>query len=303
MLNFIKSIFFGNYFIGLIAIALSIESCVQLHLPLNSFIYYIILFCASVFYYTYAYSGPLHTGADMNPRKKWYNTNHVSIIWSQRILFSTCIVLGGFFVYENFAAIQNLAFEYWLIIAVMLMAGIFYYGLLPKSFFKINLRNTGWLKAFTVGFVWSCCANLLSFIIVQIESGTHTIEPIFLIWLFIKNWMFCTVNSMIFDIKDYVDDSNRQLKTFAVRFGLRNTIFFILMPLIIVGLFSLIAFTISRHSDFINIAFNLVPFILLLMITWSMQKPHKILYYLVVIDGLIFLKALCGIAGMQFVSK
>lgn len=303
MLRFIKLIFFGNYFIGVIAIALSVESCVQLHLPLNSAIYYIILFCASVFYYTYAYAGPLSGGTNMNPRQNWYHTNHVFIAWSQRILFSTCLLLGCFFVYKNFAAIKSLSFEYWLITAVMLMAGIFYYGLLPKSFFKINLRNTGWLKAFTVGFVWACCANFLSFIIVQIENGTHTAEPIFLIWLFIKNWMFCTVNSMIFDIKDYVDDSNRQLKTFVVRYGLRNTIFFILMPLIIIGLFSLIAFAISRHSDNIIIAFNLVPFILLLMITWSMQKPHKILYYLVVIDGLIFLKALCGIAGMQFVSR
>jgi hypothetical protein len=38
------------------------------------------------------------------------------------------------------------------------------------------------------------------------------------------------------------------------------------------------------------------------MIAWSMQKPHKILYYLVVIDGLIFLKAICGIIGMQFIK-
>jgi len=138
---------------------------------------------------------------------------------------------------------------------------------------------------------------------VQIERGPHRAELIFLGWLFLKNWMFCTVNAMIFDIKDYDDDSNTQLKTFAVRFGIRNTIYFILLPLIIIGLFSLIAFTISRHTGFITIALNLIPFILLLIITWGMQKPHKILYYLVVIDGLIFLKALCGIAGMQFVNR
>jgi 4-hydroxybenzoate polyprenyltransferase len=303
MQKFIKSIFFGNYFIGLIAIALSVESCVQLHLPLNSAIYYIILFCASVFYYTYAYAVPLSTGASMNPRKKWYNANHLFIVWSQRVLFSISALLGCFFMYKNFTAIENLPFEYWLIVIVMLIAGVFYYGLLPKSFFKINLRNTGWLKAFTVGFVWACCANFLSFIIVQIETGAHEAEPILLIWLFIKNWMFCTVNSIIFDIKDYTDDANRQLKTFVVRFGLRNTIFFILMPLIVIGLFSLIAFSATRQTSVITIALNLIPFILLLMITWSMQKPHKILYYLVIIDGLIFFKAICGIVGMLFVNK
>ena len=199
--------------------------------------------------------------------------------------------------------IKNLPFVYWFAIFIMLIAGILYYGLLPGSFYKINLRRTGWLKAFIIGFVWACCANLLSFIVVQVEHGTHTAEIILLIWLFIKNWMFCTVNAIIFDIKDYADDSNRHLKTFVVSFGLRKTIFLILFPLIVIGLISLIAFTTSRHAGFITIALNLIPFILLLMITWSMQKPHKILYYLIVIDGLIFLKAICGIAGMQFINK
>ena len=290
MLKLVKSVFFGNYFIGLIAIALSVESCVQLQLPLNSLTYYIILFCATVFYYTYAYLGPLNTGA-INPRKAWYVRNHKQILWSQRILFIICATLGCFFINKNFTAIENLPFQYWLIIFVMLLAGIFYYGLLPTSFYRINLRNTGWLKAFIIGFVWACCANIMSFIVVQIEHGVYAAETIFLIWLFIKNWMFCTVNAIIFDIKDYADDSNEQLKTFVVSYGLRTTIFFILMPLIIIGLFSLIVFAGSRHFGIITISLNLVPFILLLMIAWSMQKPHKILYYLVVIDGLIFFKA------------
>jgi len=302
MLKYIQSIFFGNYFIGLIAIALSVESCVQLRLPLNSFTYYIILFCATVFYYTYAYLGPLSKGVYINPRKAWYNKNHTFIIISQGFLFTMALVLSCFFVYKNFEGIKNLPFEYWLLIAMMLLAALLYYGLLPKSFYRFNLRNTGWLKAFIIGFVWACCANFLSFIIVQVEKGPHKVEMILLTWLFVKNWMFCTVNAMIFDIKDYTDDSNSQLKTFVVQYGLRKTIFFILLPLIIIGLLSLIAFTESRNTGLITILFNLVPFILLLRITWSMQQPHKILYYLVVIDGLIFLKALCGIAGMQFIN-
>ncbi len=302
MQRIVKSVFFGNYFIGLIAIALSAESCIQLQLPLNSLTYYIILFCATVFYYTYAYSGPLNTGA-INPRKAWYAINHKQILWSQRMLFITCAMFGCFFIYKNFTAIENLPFQYWLTIFVILLAGLFYYGLLPTSFYRINLRNTGWLKAFIIGFVWACCANIMSFIVVQTEHGAYAAETILLVWLFIKNWMFCTVNAIIFDIKDYADDSNEQLKTFVVSYGLRTTIFFILMPLIIIGLFSLIVFAGSRHFGIITISFNLVPFILLLIIAWSMQKPHKILYYLVVIDGLIFLKALCGIIGMHFIKK
>ena len=302
MLKFIRSFFFGNYFIGLIAIALSVESCVQLRLPLNSFLYYLTLFCATVFYYTYAYLGPLNTGGPMNPRREWYNKNHTFILWSQRVLFAVATIAGIFFLRLHFTAIKNLPVVYWLAITIILIAGILYYGLLPGAVYKLNLRNTGWLKAFTIGFVWACCANILSYIVVQVENGIHAAETILLAWLFVKNFMYCTVNAIIFDIKDYADDSNKQLKTFVVRFGLRRTIFYILLPLIIIGLISLVAFTTSRHYGFLTIAFNLIPFILLMMIAWSMQKPQKILYYLVVIDGLIFLKALCGIIGMQFIK-
>lgn len=303
MLKLIKAIFFGNYFIGLLAIALSIESCVQLHLPLNSFTYYIILFSATVFYYTYAYLGPLGTGQYKNPRKAWYAQHNKKVLLSQCTLATLCVVFACIFLYRNFAGIKALSFEYWGIVFLILCAGLLYYGLLPKSFYSVNLRNTGWLKAFVIGFVWACSANVLSFIVVRIEQGPHKVEVIFLIWLFIKNWMFCTVNAIIFDIKDFADDSNKQLKTFVVRYGLKKTIFYILIPLIVIGLISLIAFTTSHNFNIITIGINLLPFIFLLLISWSMQKPHKILYYLVVIDGLIFFKALCGIAGTYFLKK
>ena len=300
MKNFIKFIFLGNYFIGLLAIALSIESNVQLRLPLNSIQYYILLFSITVFYYTYAYIGPLYSKSK-NPRNEFYRKNHRFILWSQRLLFIVFALLSIIFLIKNFDSIKQLSSWSWLILFIMLCSAILYYGLLPKSFYKLNLRNTGWLKAFTIGFVWACCANLLSFIVLQVEKGGYRVDPVLLLWLFIKNWMFCTVNAIMFDIKDYAHDSNKELKTFVVRFGLRKTIYFILLPLIIIGLISLIAFATARNYGIITVAINLVPFILLLMIAWSMLRPRKIMYYLIVIDGLIFLKALCGMAGMQFI--
>ena len=300
MKNFIKFIFLGNYFIGLLAIALSIESNVQLRLPLNSIQYYILLFSITVFYYTYAYIGPLYSKSK-NPRNEFYRKNHRFILWSQRLLFIVFALLSIIFLIKNFYSIKQLSSWSWLILFIMLCSAILYYGLLPKSFYKLNLRNTGWLKAFTIGFVWACCANLLSFIVLQVEKGGYRVDPVLLLWLFIKNWMFCTVNAIMFDIKDYAHDSNKELKTFVVRFGLRKTIYFILLPLIIIGLISLIAFATARNYGIITVSINLVPFVLLLMIAWSMLRPRKIMYYLIVIDGLIFLKAICGMAGMQFI--
>jgi 4-hydroxybenzoate polyprenyltransferase len=174
--------------------------------------------------------------------------------------------------------------------------------LLPHSLVKLNLRNTGWLKAFVIGFVWAGCVSLLPIIILQLEHGPYFADPVLVVWLFIKNWMFCTVNAIMFDMKDYADDSNRQLKTFVVRFGLRNTILYVLTPLCIVGIFFTLVFAYYRHFTLLPVLFNVLPFLLLLMVTYTMQRQRNIFFYLIVIDGLVFIKAICGIAGMAFVA-
>jgi 4-hydroxybenzoate polyprenyltransferase len=192
---------------------------------------------------------------------------------------------------------------YWLILFIIAAAGLLYYGLLPQSFLKLNLRNTGWIKAFIIGFVWACCVNLMPLVILKIERGYFVAEPVLVLWLFIKNWMFCTVNAIMFDMKDYEDDANRQLKTFAVRMGLRKTIFVVLFPLLIIGIISMAAFAWSRHFGIITFLINLIPFIFLLIVAYSLHKRKSILFYLIIIDGLLLVKALCGIIGTWFLAS
>jgi 4-hydroxybenzoate polyprenyltransferase len=203
---------------------------------------------------------------------------------------------------KDYKYLFHLSLLSWLIVAVILLASVLYYGLLPKSFFKINLRNTGWLKAFVIGFVWAGCVSLIPLVVLQVESKVYAIDPVLLIGLFVKNWMFCTVNAMMFDFKDYADDSNRQLQTFVVRFGLNRTISFIIIPLVLIGLACTVAFTKYRHLGALPISILLIPFLLLLIVSYSMYRQKSIFYYLIVIDGLVLIKALCGILAMQFVS-
>ena len=300
-LKIVEFIFFANYFVGLLAIALSVETLFQLELPLNSFTYYLLLFSATVLYYTYAYAGPAGITISDNPRTEWYRQHYSFIRISQKFFFTVCIIIGTSIVLENYESILRLPLPYWILLATLPVAALLYYGLLPKSLYRLNLRNTGWLKAFVIGFVWAGCVNILPVSMVRIEYGISVSEPDFMVWLFIKNWMFCTVNAIMFDIKDYDDDANKQLKTFVVRIGLQKTIFYILIPLLMIGLISLLIFTHYKNFSTVPILINLVPFISLCFVAYSLQRPKKILYYLIVIDGLLLVKAICGISGMLFV--
>ena len=280
MLNrIIAFVFFANYFVGLLAGALSLETAFQMNIPLNSAAYYILLFCTTVFYYTIAYSGPVIPAVSTNPRTEWYRLHYRFVRVSQVFLFCICAVLGGWYFVENFAGVLHLPLYYWLLLAVVPVAALLYYGLLPKSLISFNLRRTGWLKAFVIGFVWAGCVNLFPVAALQVERGITVAEPLLMLWLFTKNWMFCTVNAIMFDMKDYEDDANIELKTFAVRMGLRKTIYAVLIPLLLVGLVSFLAFAVYRNFGIPTILFNMVPFICLLAVAFSLQRKQSILFY------------------------
>jgi 4-hydroxybenzoate polyprenyltransferase len=293
-------IFFANYFIGILAVALSIETLAQLHLPLNSIPYYLLIFSATVFYYTIAYSSPPSLETSPNPRTEWYRTHHRFVRYSQYFLFALCLIIATWFLINDFAGIVALPLYWWLMILAICAAAVLYYGLLPKSVISFNLRNTGWLKAFVIGFVWAGFVNVFPVAMLKIEGGIILHEPAFMVWLFVKNWMVMSANAIMFDMKDYEDDANIQLKTFAVAMGLRNTIFYVLVPLLSVGLLSFL--TLAWFADFspVTVVFNLIPFISYLIVAFTLQKPKSVLFYLIVIDGLLLVKAICGILGSFF---
>jgi hypothetical protein len=191
----IQLIFFGNYFVGILGIALSLETSVQLRLPFNSIAYYLLLFCATVMYYTYAYIGVLQSSSTDNLRASWYARHRTFTRYSQWFFLTMCVMLAGVMLARD-RSDDALACVVLADSGVILLSCVLYYGLLPRSVFKLNLRNTGWLKAFVIGFVWAGCVSLLPIVVLQVENTVYTVDPLLMIVLFIKNWMFCTVNAI-----------------------------------------------------------------------------------------------------------
>jgi hypothetical protein len=153
-----------------------------------------------------------------------------------------------------------------------------------------------------IGFVWAGIVTVYPLLYHQVETGNIYRLSFFSFWFFVKNWMFVTVLCIMFDIKDYAADYNHRIKTFVVQVGLRKTIFFIIIPLSLVGFISYIIFVSIHHFPFTRILFNGIPFILLIIVAYSLHRRKPILYYLAVIDGLMLVKAACGILGVLLVN-
>ena len=291
-----RAFLFGNYFYGICAVALSVESAIQLGASLNSVAYYLLVFAATVVYYTYAYTSDANPNAN-NERSVWYINNRRFVQVSQIVfglLFATSLSV---FIAQQQSYFFTIPFYYWLIFFIFPLTAVLYYGFQLAALRKYNLRDTGWMKPFVIGFVWAGTVSVYPVVFSTLAQGMEYHLSLFKILLFIKNFMYITVLCIMFDIKDYAEDHNRQLKTFVVRVGLRKTIYFILLPLSTIGLGTFLAYAYMQHFHLIRVIMNTIPFVLLMMVAYSLNERKHILYYLAVIDGLMLVKAVCGMIG------
>ena len=299
MNGLIRLVFFGNYFYGICAVALSIEAGLQQQYSINSIPYYLFVFVCTVLYYTHAYIAE-PTGDSANKRSVWYFQHKQLLTWSQLFLTIVFLSLAAYLVKENWREILQITMLQWGIIGIFpLVAALYYGGTAPKKT-SYNLRNKGWLKPFVIGFVWAGAVTVYPVLFNCIENHTLYNPVLQSFLLFIKNFMFITMLCIMFDIKDYAADHNSQLKTFVVTYGLRKTIFLIIIPLSAVGLGTFVMYAFLREFSWQRIVINIIPFVLLIIVALSMQRRKNILYYLAIIDGLMLVKAICGIIGITF---
>jgi hypothetical protein len=292
----IRTIFYGNYFYGLCAVALSIETLLQQKAALPSPWFFIAVFCVSVVYYSRAYITERPSNR-YNDRLTWYLRNKNFIKWSQIILtlFATGLVV--LFLTKHGRKFFELSLLEVILIGIFPVTGVFYYGL---SGTKYSLRNIGWLKPFVIGFAWAGMVTIYPPVFSTIENEIPFELTVIASLLFLKNFMFVSVLCIMFDIKDYVSDSNQNLGTFVVKSGLRRTIFVIIIPLCLIGLGTFILYGVHKNFHIMRILLNVIPFLLLLITAYSLFKRRNLLFYLIVVDGLMLVKAVCGSVAVVY---
>lgn len=291
----IQFIFFGNYFYAICAVALSLEASLQQGFPPNSILFYFLAFAATHVYYTKASLMTEFSIHKPNSRSKWYY-EHKSFMQKTQIIFLMSIfICVTWFLKNNFNVVLNFSKFEWITLFIFPIVALFYYGIELKLFKRFNLRTIGWLKPFVIGFTWAGLTTVFPLFFHAIENKTHYLPGTLAIFLFLKNFMYITILCMLFDIKDYAMDYNAQLKTIVIKIGLRKTLFYLIIPLCFVGLTFFYLFAFTQHFSISRIVINTLPFILIMAVSYSLSSRRSIFYYLIVIDGLMLAKALCGI--------
>lgn len=294
----VEFIFYGNYFYGLCAVALSIEASLQQRVPLNDAWFYLMMFIATVLFYSHPYIRRTAPGSS-NHRSNWYNRHYVLLHWTQSIITIILFVWALLIVYRYNEEILGMPLFQWGLIFLFPLVGILYYGLDVLAG-KYNLRRLGWLKPFLIGFTWAGIVNVYPVLYYDITHGLVYRPDLVAVLLFVKNFMFVAVLCIMFDIKDYAADYIVQLGTFVVKLGLRKTIFYILLPLSVLGLGTFVYYAVTHHFHPVKISLNVIPFVLLILVALSLRKRRSLMYYLVVVDGLMLVKAVCGSVAITY---
>jgi hypothetical protein len=296
----IKLIFFGNYFYGFCVVTLSIETMAQWHFPLHSPLYFIILFSLTVAYYNQAYLSTETAAEHKNERSIWYS-EHKKLSYVTQLVFYSVAFLGmAWLALQHWTQLISINTSEVFILTIFPIAAFLYYGFHLKKFSKYPLRNIGWLKPLLISFTWAGTVTFYPLLFQAISHHHHLQLNWLTLLLFMQNFMYIYLLSVMFDIKDYAMDYNHNLKTLVVKIGLRKTLFYFLMPLNAIGLFALVFFNSSQGYNLEKILINAIPYFLSGAVAYSLHNRQSIFYYLIIIDGLLLVKAFCGIMSASY---
>lgn len=229
-------------------------------------------------------------------RTHWYLKNYALL---QRL--SVCLLLvfvGCLTLYIlQYDRIIFSSYDKWYLVILVLPITAILYSLPILSFVGLrSFREYGMLKPFALGFIWSSMVSYMPVVFYNMQtlgSQGNYISPNVYNWLI--DWLFISILCILFDYKDCIADQAQGINTFPVRFGITKTTVFIIIPLVMLIVIIMIALT--PHTLYLII--RLIPLLLIVLVSFSLNKPKNIIYYLLVVDGLMLVKVILSLLIKQ----
>ena len=282
----------SNHFYGIAASLLCIETTLTLLKKPPTLFLVAFIYLSTVIYYTYAYFDESKNGI-YNERSQWYLQNKSYLKIRQLISILICLYIAVFKLYliDVFISL-TIGLKLILIVAVLLSFLYYYAHLLLK---KIQIRNKGFFKSISIACVWVVVTCVLPILV--ISNGNINFNPFdnFIVMYLFQQFLFILILAILFDIKDLNRDNDENVKTVVVKYGIKPTIYKFIIPLLLMYL-GLSLFLFFRLNP--PLVYTILPFIvvfLLALVTYLVQKRTAIHENILLIDGLIIVKALIGI--------
>lgn len=194
---------------------------------------------------------------------------------------------------------MNMNTYYWSLILIIPVIGVMYTN---KIFSTQKLRRVGWLKPFIIGFVWAGVVTIFPVLFWQIKHPALPVpDPLLKTLFWLHNFLFISMLAVIFDLKDFEIDKKHHLNTYPATYGITNTIRYAIVPLSLLSLTTIIITNVIFQASSMQLLIQVVPYLLLVIIIKSFGTKRNLLFYLAAVDGLMLIKAICGIVAVSFI--
>ena len=267
------------------------------HIPI---LFLALAAAATVYYYNHSYLLESNDKVS-NQRNTWVAVHADRVKKIQWLLLAFLFVGGCYQLYTLLPGIQLLSLQDILFCALIALGSFLYY-FDTKKYPSLNLRSYGIVKPFVIGSIWAGLGVFAPYLFLKL-SGMQYASMAHVTILYISNALFISMLAVLFDIKDYETDANKQMKTLVVRMGQTKTINWLLIPISSLVLLATVRYAFLHHFTGYQILLNTIPLILLISVSYQMHQRKSILYYLAIIDGLIVVKAACGIIATLLFSS
>ena len=172
--------------------------------------------------------------------------------------------------------------HFYVLICLGAIAFLYSFPVLPLGK-KKRLKEYGILKILTLSLLWTLVTVWFPVNLMPYEPG--------LFWLvFAKRFLFMFVLCLLFDMRDTDIDHETGIKTFPVRYGIRNSYYLSYFILIIFLILSFIQYYYWGHPEFLfAMIISAVVTFIVIQITKKYQSDF---IFLAGIDGMMLLQAL-----------
>ncbi len=291
---------YSNFFIAGCALIFTYETFCLLHLPASLNWYLLLIFLCTIFVYSLHYFVK-STKEKNDTRLVWCRANRKLL--QLIILLSFLLIAGGIFYHFKSIFITGGDFNYrnlaWFII-IPLLSLAYSHPLNPWN--KKSLRQIGWLKMASLSFIWSFTTVILPVLMLP-DPVTGLLENKYALVLFANRFFFIASLSLLFNINDYEEDKQDDIKTIAVLLGPVKSILYgkwVMLLLNAAAAFLLLRFFELNNPVFFAALLTPVIITFLLYQQFSPMKDETV--FVIRHDGLMIVKAMLLIFALLILS-
>ncbi|HXA02170.1 MAG TPA: hypothetical protein VNW99_09285 [Cytophagaceae bacterium] len=267
-------IFYGNIFVALCAVCMTLETYLVLDLPVtckSNFPLLLIVFCSTFFIYNIDFFAGRNNAMEniISHRLNW-RIKHRAIIKIINIFVGLLIFALSFFsTYKSFLFFVHLA--------VISLAYYFSFEIGSAKF--TPLRKIPLLKAFVISYVWAGSSVLLPALKNSISIGSSEV-----VQLFFERYLFLFALAIMFDIRDLSAD-HKNIHTIPGLVGSFKTKILSLLLLLAAGIMVLF-----HYKDFYLVCAFMLSFLAAAFFICKARADSGEYYFLLLMDGAMILQ-------------